>query len=97
MSVLYRILSAWGGQKGWVLFHGGVSPPAGGEWLCPRRQSHQNAAGDGSRWALCAHSRLSPDPVYGGYPLNIVRPFRRAKSGVPGCDSVRPHGGPAYA
>ena len=23
MSVLYRILSAWGGQRGWVLFRGG--------------------------------------------------------------------------
>ena len=26
----------------------GISPPAGGEFLCPRRQRNQNAAGDGS-------------------------------------------------
>ena len=40
--------------------------------LCPRRQSNQNAAGDGSDERLRAagaYSRLSPDPIYGGRPL----------------------------
>ena len=36
--------------------------------------------GDGSRWALRAHIRLSPDPYYGGYPLGQTETFRRAKS-----------------
>ena len=40
----------------------------------------QNAAGDGSRWALRAHIRLSPDPRYGGYLLEQAESFRRAKS-----------------
>jgi len=30
------------------VFLRGISPPAGGEFLCPRRQRNQNAAGDGS-------------------------------------------------
>ena len=29
------------------VFLRGISPPAGGEFLCPRRQRNQNAAGDG--------------------------------------------------
>ena len=35
-----------------------------------------------------------PDPHYGGYPLDVVRPFRRAIPGVLGRHSVRPHWGP---
>ena len=31
----------------WFVVRRGISPPAGGEFLCPRRQRNQNAAGDG--------------------------------------------------
>ena len=51
--------------------------------LCPRRQSNQNAAGDGSDERLRAagaHSRLSPDPIYGSVSLRVYVCFRRAKS-----------------
>src|SRR5699024_7809734 len=41
----------------------GVSPPAGGDLLCPWRQSRQSATGDGSDEHYRAHSRLSPDPI----------------------------------
>ena len=34
-------------------------------------------------------------PVYGSYPLKWAQPFRRARPGVLGCHSVRPHWGPA--
>ena len=101
-------------------FRRGISPPAGGELLCPwrlvvakstrlrfrlvaktalvpllllfpanplrwaspggTREITQNAAGDGSRWALRAHICLSPDPRYGGYLLEQAESFRRAKS-----------------
>ena len=50
-----------------------------GELLCPWRQSNQNATGDGSGWTLRVHIRLSPDPVYGGYPSGWAVTFRRAK------------------
>ena len=29
--------------------------------------------------------------------MNVVKPFRRSKSGVLGCNSVRPHWGPGFA
>ena len=35
-------------------------------------------------------------PIYGGYPLDVVRPFRRAKPGVLACGPVRPHWGPEW-
>ena len=47
-------------------FRRGVSPPAGGELLCPRRQSNQNAAGDAADGHFVPIGPLSPDPVYGG-------------------------------
>ena len=37
---------------------------------------------------------LTPDLCYGGYPLTWEKHSRRAKSGVLGCSSVRPHRGP---
>ena len=37
------------------------------------------AGRDGSGWTLRVHIRLSPDPVYGGYPSGWAMPFRRAK------------------
>ena len=33
--------------------------------------------------------------VYGSYPLKWAQPFRRARPGMLGCHSVRPHWGPA--
>ena len=40
---------------------------------------HQNATGDGSGWTLRVHIRLSPDPVYRGYPSGWAVTSRRAK------------------
>ena len=65
-----------------------------------RRGIGQNAPGDAADGLRlrCAPPRsigpLSPDPHYGGYPLDVVRPFRRAIPGVLGRHSVRPHWGP---
>ena len=42
-----------------------VSPPAGGELLCPWRQSNQNAPGVGSGWALACPYSPTPDPITG--------------------------------
>ena len=50
----------------WFVVRRGISPPAGGELLCPRRQSHQNAAGDAADGHFVPIGPLSPDPVYGG-------------------------------
>ena len=38
-----------------------------------------------------------PDPHYGNYPFGPALDFRRAKSGVLGCNSFRPHWGPESA
>ena len=50
-------------------------------WASPggTGEIHQNATGDGSGWTLRVHIRLSPDPVYEGYPFGWAIPFRRAK------------------
>jgi len=74
----------------------GVSPPAGGELLCPWRQSNQNATGDGSdehfvlivayptpsgpSGHLPLTGGVGPGPHYEGYPLDRAKHFRRAKS-----------------
>ena len=47
------------------LYAEGISPPAGGELLCPRRQSNQNAAGDAADGHFVPIGPLSPDPVAG--------------------------------
>ena len=44
---------------------GGVSPPAGGEFLCPWRQRNQNAPGVSSGWALTCPYSPTPDPITG--------------------------------
>ena len=60
----------------------------------------QNAAGDAADGLRLRYAPprsigpLSPDPIYGGYPLKWAEYFRRAKSGVPECGPVRPHQGP---
>ena len=41
--------------------------------LCPRRQSNQNAAGDGSGWTLRVHIRLSPDPSTENAPVRVCK------------------------
>ena len=77
-----------------------ISPPAGGDLLFPWRKRRQNATGDaadGLRLRFApprSIGPLSPDPIYGGYPLKWAEHFRRAKSGVLGCGPVRPHWGP---
>ena len=64
----------------------GVPPSADGGLLCPRRQSNQNAAGDAADGLRLRSAPprsigpLSPDPIYGGYPLSRAEYFRRAKS-----------------
>ncbi len=63
-----------------------------GEVLSQRWESTQRIAGDGSGWTLRVHIRLSPDPIYGGHPLNVVGPSRRATSGVLGCNPFRATG-----
>ena len=48
------------------MIQGGVSPPAGGEWLSGRPESHQRTAGDAADGHFVPIGPLSPDPVYGG-------------------------------
>ena len=63
-----------------------VSPPAGGEFLSQRWERNQRIAGDAAdglrlRFAPARSiGPLSPDPIYGGYPLKWTEHFRRAKS-----------------
>ena len=55
-------------------FRRGISPPAGGEFLCPWRQRNQNAPGDGSDEHSVLIVAFPRTPVYGGRQLgNIVR------------------------
>ena len=42
-----------------------ISPPAGGELLCPWRQSNQNATGDAADGHFVPIGPLSPDPITG--------------------------------
>ena len=55
-------------------FRRGVSPPAGGDLLCPWRQSRQNATGDAADGLRLRYAPprsigpLSPDPVTGVTP-----------------------------
>ena len=50
-------------------FRRGISPPAGGELLCPWRQSNQNATGDAADGLRLRYAPprsigpLSPDPI----------------------------------
>ena len=75
-------------------FRRGV-PPCGAGYFPSDGKVPKGSPGDGSEWTLRVHIRLTPGPpIYGGYPLDVVRPFRRAKLGVLGCHSVRPHWGP---
>src|SRR5699024_7563808 len=46
----------------------GISPPAGGDLLCPWRQSRQNATGDSSGWALACPYSPYPGPRFTGVP-----------------------------
>ena len=49
------------------VFLRGISPPAGGEFLCPRRQRNQNAAGGRLRMdTSCPYSPYPRSPYYGG-------------------------------
>ena len=49
---------------------GDISPPAGGDLLCPWRQSRQNATGDSSGWALaCPYSHSLSPLAFGHLPL----------------------------
>ena len=45
-----------------------ISPPAGGELLCPWRQSNQNATGDAADGHFVPIGPLSPDPITGVIP-----------------------------
>ena len=59
----------------WVCYTQGVSPPAGGEFLCPWRQRNQNATGDGSGWTLRVHIRRPPrTPITGVTPWSRQNP-----------------------
>ena len=69
---------AWGATTRRAISRG-VSPPAGGELLCPWRQSNQNATGDAADGHFVPIGPLSPDPVYGGYPSGWAVTSRRAK------------------
>ena len=44
----------------------GISPPAGGDLLCPWRQSRQNATGDAADGHFVPIGPLTPGPHYGG-------------------------------
>ena len=73
----------------WFVVRRGLSPPAGGEFLCPRRQRNQNAAGDGSDEhfvLIAAHpipsvatrhlpltGGVGPGPHLRGLPLEVGR------------------------
>ena len=62
-------------------------------WPCGpiHLEDRRGTAQDGHFVSIFA---LPPVPHYGGYPLEQAESFRRAKSGVLGCHSVRPHWGP---
>ena len=51
-------------------FRRGISPPAGGESLCPRRQSNQNATGDASDGLRL---RFAPPRSIGRFPRTPLR------------------------
>src|SRR5699024_12825291 len=79
-------------------FRRGVSPPAGGEFLSQRWERNQRIAGDaadGLRLRFApprSIGPLSPDPIYGGYPLRWAEHFRRAKSEWPSAIQSGPLG-----
>src|SRR5699024_3441111 len=61
-------------------FRRGASPPAGGEFLCPRRQRNQNAAGGRLRMdTSCPYSPYPRSPITGdAYLLDFaVFPARK--------------------
>ena len=63
--------------------------------LCPRRQSNQNAAGDGSDERLRAagaHSRLSPDPRLRGCVPSGLCMFPAGKIKICFCPTIGPLG-----
>ena len=72
-----------------MIYARGISPPAGGELLCPWRQSNQNAPGDAANGLRlrCAPPRsigpLSPDPFLRGDALLVCAamvPARKIRS-----------------
>ena len=75
----------------------GISPPAGGEFLCPRRQRNQNAAGGRLRMdTSCPYSPYPRSPITGDALLFDVAEFPARKNGVA---SALPSGplGPGFA
>ena len=61
------------------VFLRGISPPAGGEFLCPRRQRNQNAAGDGSDEHFVLIVAFPRTPLRGTLSCLMLLNFRRAK------------------
>ena len=60
-------------------FRRGISPPAGGEFLCPWRQSNQNATGDGSDEHFVLIVAFPRTPLRGTRTCQVLQCFRRAK------------------
>ena len=73
-----------------------VSPPAGGELLCPWRQSNQNATGDAADGHFVPIGPLSPDPITVDAYLLGFAIFPARKNGVVSAISSGPLG-PGFA
>ena len=73
-----------------------ISPPAGGELLCPWRQSNQNATGDAADGHFVPIGPLSPDPITVDAYLLGFAIFPARKNGVVSAISSGPLG-PGFA
>ena len=76
------------------VFLRGISPPAGGEFLCPRRQRNQNAAGGRLRMdTSCPYSPYPRSPITGVTPLGGQNPTGARKQECLGAVPSGPTGG----
>ena len=65
-----------------VFYRGGVSPPAGGEFLFGRPKRNQKAARGPFRWALRAHIHGPLDPHLRGPPMRELGGQRKGAGGA---------------
>ena len=91
MSVLYRILSAWGGQREWFLFLGEGEfrrLRAASDFLAGQKVTKEPLGGGRNRQKRlrrpCLHAaRPLEPPLRGTRTCKVKRNFRRAKSEWP--------------
>ena len=77
-------------------------PPCGAGSFSTWKRNQKTLGGGRNRQERlhrsCLHVARPPEPPLREMrTFKVKRNFRRAKSGVPGCGSIRPHWGPEYA